>query len=81
MKPYSKKEHSWRNSMQAPEIFDRASFDADGGEEEMIENPGDVDESIWKKAKEASLKSYGEYRYAFISYIYQKMGGVFKRKS
>lgn len=43
--------------------------------ENKIQNPGHVDESLWDKAKKASMKSYGELRYPFIMYLYKKMGG------
>lgn len=40
-----------------------------------IQNPGHVDEGKWEKAKEASMKEYGEHRWPAIMYIYEKMGG------
>ena len=45
-----------------------------------VENPGKVDESIWKKAKEKAASEYGEGRWAAVSYIYKKMGGKFHKK-
>jgi hypothetical protein len=47
---------------------------------EKIENPGDVDEGIWKKAKAASEKEYGAGHWAVTSYLYKKMGGKFHKK-
>lgn len=44
---------------------------------EKIENPGDVDESKWKEAKEKASKEYG----SAVSDIYKKMGGEFHKKS
>lgn len=43
--------------------------------EKTIMNPGHVDEGKWKKAKEASMKEYGEYRWPAIMFIYEQMGG------
>lgn len=43
-----------------------------------IENPGQVDEALWVKAKEISKKEYGEIKWDFVTSIYKKLGGVFK---
>ena len=45
-----------------------------------VENPGDVDEEIWSKAKAAAEKEYGAGRWGAVSHIYEKMGGKFHRK-
>lgn len=44
---------------------------------EKIENPGKVDEALWEKAKRASEEAFGEIRYPFVSWWYQKQGGTF----
>lgn len=44
-----------------------------------LSNPGDVDEALWKEAKEKSKKEYGEYRWPVITELYKKLGGVFKK--
>lgn len=64
--------------------FDKASYDADGGDEwiadgrkELFENPGNVDEGLWKKAEDASQSAFGEKRWKFVTWWYQKQGGKF----
>jgi hypothetical protein len=47
----------------------------DEEKESVIMNPGHVDESKWKKAKEAIHKEYGEYKWPAVMYVYEKMGG------
>lgn len=44
---------------------------------EKFQNPGKVDESKWKKAKEKSQEEYGSVKYAFVTYLYKKYGGTF----
>lgn len=46
---------------------------------DKMSNPGDVDEALWKKAKEKSKSEYGEYRWPFITNLYKKLGGVFRK--
>lgn len=65
--------------------FDRKSYEADGGDEwidprrkEFFSNPGNVDEALWSKAKEASMKALGEVRWQFVTWFYKKQGGKFK---
>lgn len=64
--------------------FDRASYEADGGDawihpgrEALFENPGNVDEGLWSKAKDASQKAFGTSRWQFIVWWYKKQGGKF----
>lgn len=66
--------------------FDKASYEADGGDDWIdarkapmydIENPGNVDEALWRKAKESSQAALGEIRWQFVVYMYKKMGGRF----
>jgi hypothetical protein len=64
--------------------FDRASYEADGGDtwiadarKELFENPGGVDEALWAKAKKASIDTFGEERWKFITWWYKKQGGKF----
>lgn len=64
--------------------FDRASYEADGGDswidvrrKEFFMNPGKVDEALWSKAKEASKAAFGEERWQFITWWYKKQGGKF----
>lgn len=40
-----------------------------------IMNPGHVDEGTWDKAKKISVESYGEKRWPFIMYMYEKLKG------
>ena len=46
----------------------------------LITNPGDVDEKLWKKAKDASKEAFGEIKYPFVSYLYKKWGGQFVKE-
>lgn len=64
--------------------FDKASYEADGGDswiedgrKELFENPGGVDEGLWKKAEDASQKAFGEKRWKFVTWWYKKQGGKF----
>lgn len=40
-----------------------------------IQNPGNVDEALWEKAKKKSQEEYGHIKYAFVMYLYKEMGG------
>jgi hypothetical protein len=51
------------------------------GELDKVQNPGDVDEYKWAEAKKAAEKEYGEGHWGAVSYIYEKLGGKFHRKS
>lgn len=64
--------------------FDRASYEADGGDgwinpqrKEIFENPMNVDEGLWHRAKEASRKAFGEEKWQFTVWFYKKSGGRF----
>lgn len=65
-------------------LFDKASYEADGGDDwiderrkGLFENPGNVDEALWAKAKEASQAALGEVRWQFVTWWYKKQGGKF----
>lgn len=69
-----------RNSAE----FDRASYEADGGDDWIdsrrrwfFENPGDVDEALWARAKEASQAAFGRIKWQFVTWWYKKQGGKF----
>lgn len=64
--------------------FDRASYEADGGDNwidprraEFFQNPGNVDEALWSKAKEASVAAFGKVKWQFVTWWYKKRGGKF----
>lgn len=64
--------------------FDRASYEADGGDSwvdprraEFFSNPGKVDESLWARAKEASVAAFGKDKWQFVTWWYKKQGGKF----
>ena len=64
--------------------FDLAAYEADGGDkwidprrEEFFSNPGNVDEALWAKAKEASKAALGEIKWQFVTWFYKKQGGKF----
>ncbi len=46
-----------------------------------ILNSGQVNESLWKKAKKACIEEYGLIKWAVVTSIYKKMGGTFKRST
>lgn len=65
--------------------FDKASYEADGGDawidprrKEFFENPGNVDEALWSRAKEASQAAFGKIKWQFVTWWYEKQGGKFK---
>lgn len=64
--------------------FDRASYEADGGDKWIderrkyfFENPIGVDKSLWERAKEASKSAYGKIKWQFTLWFYKKHGGRF----
>ena len=62
--------------------FDRAVFSSElkilnEVSDEKLENPGKVDEALWAKAKEASLKAFGKMKWPFVTWLYKKQGGKF----
>ncbi len=82
-KPYDWVDRIGRLLVNSAE-FDRKSYEADGGDawidprrKLFFENPGNVDEALWMKAKEASMKAFGEERWQFITWWYKKQGGKF----
>jgi phage-related protein (TIGR01555 family) len=74
---------------EAPEVknsldYEKAAYEAAGGPERiatwkkrLFTNPGKVDESLWKKAKDVSMKEYGELRWQFVVFLYERWGGTF----
>lgn len=65
--------------------FDRASYEADGGDnwiderrKPFFENPSNVDEALWAKAKDASQKAFDKEKWQFITWWYKKQGGKFR---
>jgi hypothetical protein len=64
--------------------FDRASYEADGGDKWIderrkyfFEDPVGVDKSLWERAKEASRQAYGKVKWQFVAWFYRKQGGKF----
>lgn len=65
--------------------YDVAAYEADGGDnwiadgrEPFFSNPGNVDESLWKKAKDKSMAAFGRIKWKFVAWAYKQMGGRFK---
>lgn len=65
--------------------FDLAAYEADGGDswiadgrQPFFENPGNVDESLWRKAKEKSMAAFGKIKWKFVTWAYKQLGGKFK---
>jgi len=84
--PFTKAERIDRVLKNSAE-FDRASYEADGGDSwidprrhVLFENPGNVDEALWARAKDASEKALGEVRWQFVVSWYKKMGGKFEEQ-
>lgn len=44
--------------------------------ETEIQNPGDVDEAAWEKAKEECMKTYGKIKYPVVMTIYKRIKGI-----
>jgi hypothetical protein len=53
----------------------KAEWEMMSPDEQMskIQNPGHVDESKWAEAKKISRESYGEERWPFVMYMYEKL--------
>lgn len=70
-----------RTTTQNSAEYDRAAYQAAGGDQwtthRIIENPGNVDEALWDKAKKASQKAFGKIKWAFVTWKYKQMGGKF----
>lgn len=82
-KAFSKLER-FERTLANSAAFDRASYSADGGDgwiderrAPLFENPGNVDEALWAKAKDASQKAFGKEKWQFITWWYKKQGGKF----
>lgn len=78
------KKAAQKSKMKNSPTFDRKSYEADGGDgwinpkrKEFFSNPGNVDEGLWAKAKEASMKSFGKEKWQFVTWWYKKQGGKF----
>lgn len=81
-RPFSRIEKTRRLVNSA--AFDKASYAADGGDawidprrKEFFTDPGNVDDGLWAKAKEASRAAFGEVRWQFVTWWYKKQGGKF----
>lgn len=58
-------------------ILGKYNNSEDFDEEDMVMNPGKVDEALWSKAKRASQDAFGKLKYAFVTWFYKKHGGKF----
>lgn len=83
VKPYKRTQRIDR-VLKNSAAFDRASYEADGGDswiadgrKTLFENPGNVDEALWSKAKEASKAALGSENWKFVTWWYKKQGGKF----
>jgi phage-related protein (TIGR01555 family) len=64
--------------------FDRASYEADGGDtwidprrKEIFSNPMNVDKGLWQRAEEASRAAFSTVKWQFVVWWYKKQGGTF----
>lgn len=76
--------HGPSKSVKNSPEFDRASYEADGGDswidprrQTLFENPGTVDEGLWQKAKDTSSAAFGKVKWQFVTWWYKKHGGKF----
>lgn len=76
------KENKGSGKQSNSSAFDRASYEADGGDrwiddrkKYFYEDPVGVDESLWSRAKEASKAAYGKIKWQFAAWWYGKQGG------
>lgn len=83
IRPWSKEQRIERVLKNSVE-FDRASYEADGGDSwidprraEFFQNPRNVDEALWSRAKDASVAAYGNVKWQFVTWWYKKRGGKF----
>lgn len=83
VKPYTKTQSIARAVVNSA-AFDRASYEADGGDEwiderraEFFTNPTNVDEGLWSKAKDAAQSAFGQAKWQFTAWWYKKQGGRF----
>jgi hypothetical protein len=67
-------------AMSNSPAFDKASFEAEGGD--SIYDPARVkalvllkNGALWEEAKKASKASYGEIKWPFVMWMYEKLGG------
>lgn len=64
--------------------YDKAAYLALGGDARIDEwkkrrfdNPGRVDEALWKRAKEVARAAFGEEKWQFVVWWYERHGGRF----
>lgn len=64
--------------------FDRASYEADGGDKwvderraPLFEAPANVDQALWSRAKSASQAALGQVKWQFVKWYYEKQGGKY----
>lgn len=69
-----------RNSI----AFDKASYEADGGDEwvdsrrePLFEDPVGVTQALWEQAKDRSKQIFGTPNWRFALWFYKKLGGTF----
>ncbi len=80
--PYSQLQRLERLIANSAE-YDKADYEAWGGDalydparvRMLVELKDSEGDSLWEKAKEASKKSYGQIRWPFVVYLYEKLGG------
>ena len=80
---YTRRERFLRKFSNSIE-FDLAAYAADGGDQwidprrkELFLDPANVDEALWARAREASVKGFGRVKWQFVTWLYKKQGGRF----
>lgn len=82
-RPFTRTERAKR-LLRNSAAFDRASYDADGGDDwihpgrqHIFDNPMNVDKTLWEAAKSASESALGSVKWQFVVWWYKKQGGKF----
>lgn len=82
---FSPKQRKKRKKLKNSAKFDRASYEADGGDKWIddrrkyfFEKPVGLNQGLWEEAKEATRRAYGsDENWKFTAWMYRKLGGVF----
>ncbi len=86
VKRYSRTQRAYRLVVLNSAQFDKASYEADGGDSwidprraPLFDDPPGVDKMLWARAKSASRDALGEVRWQFVAWWYRKQGGSFSQ--
>ena len=82
---FSPRQKRKRKRLKNSVAFDKASYEADGGDawiddrrKHFFEEPVGFNQALWAEAKEAAVRVYGaQGNWKFAAWMYRKLGGVF----